>query len=129
MWMSCGSVRRMTNFMEIALSCIRRGWYVFPCWPETKDPLTKHAYNDASNDEAQIREWWTRWPDANIAIAPGASGLTVCDIDTGLTDEESLREFMAKHDIPETLTVRTGKRPQYRVQLYFTDPIASFNGW
>ena len=51
------------------------------------------------------------------------------DIDTGLTDEQSLRAFMAAHDIPETYTVRTGKRPDFRVQLYYSDPIPSFNGW
>ena len=39
----------MTDFLAIAISCILRGWYIFPCWPETKEPMTAHAYKDASS--------------------------------------------------------------------------------
>jgi len=117
------------SFLEIALSCIQRGWYVFPCWPETKDPLTKHAYKDASNDEAQVRAWWTRTPNANVAIATGASGLTVWDCDKGVTDEGSLKAFIAAHDVPVSFAVRTGRRPDFAVQVYYSDPIPSFNHW
>jgi hypothetical protein len=117
------------TMLEIALVCLSRGWHVFPCWPQTKDPLTHHAHKDASNDEARVRVWWARTPEANIAIAPGPSGLTVLDVDTGLTDEDSLRIFCEAYNIPETFAVRTGKRPQYRVQLYFSGGTTSFNGW
>jgi hypothetical protein len=117
------------NFLDVALSCAARGWYVFPCKPRSKDPMTEHAHKDASNNEAQIRAWWTRTPDANVAIAPGHSNLTVLDIDTGLDSEESLREFIAARNLPVTLAVRTGKRPMFRVQLYFSGTTDSFNGW
>lgn len=117
------------NFLDVALSCAARGWYVFPCKPRTKDPMTEHAHKDASNDEAQIRAWWTRTPDANVAIAPGRSNLTVVDIDTGLESQESLREFITARNLPVTLAVRTGKRPMFRVQLYFSGATDSFNGW
>jgi hypothetical protein len=53
----------------------------------------------------------------------------VLDIDTGLQDFTSLREFMEVHELPNTYTVRTGKRPDFRVQLYYSFPIPSFNGW
>lgn len=119
----------MTSFLNIALSCVGRGWYVFPCKPESKEPMTTHGDKDASNDEAQVRAWWTRTPNANIAIATRPSGLTVVDVDAGLRDESSLREFLAAHEFPETLTVRTGKRPDYRVQLYFAGTVPSVNGW
>lgn len=119
----------MTNFLEIALSCIQRGWHVLPCWPETKDPMTTHGYKNASNDEAQVRAWWTRTPNANVAIATGASGLTVWDCDKGVTDEEGLKAFMAAHDVPMSFAVRTGRRPDFAVQVYYSDPIPSFNHW
>src|SRR5262245_9998627 len=99
------------TMLNIALACIARRWYVFPCWPKSKDPISSHAYKDASNDEARIREWWTRTPDANVAVAPGTSLITSLDIDTGPTDEASLRAFCERFNLPETLAVRTGKRP------------------
>ena len=114
-------------FLEIARACIARGWHVFPC--KGKEPLTKHAHKDASSDEAQVRAWWARTPDANVAIAPGPSGITVLDVDSGLDGEDSLRAFCEAHGIPETFAVRTGKRPQYRVQLYFAGSSTSLNGW
>jgi hypothetical protein len=63
--------------LEVALSCIARGWYVFPCKPRTKQPATANGFKDATLDEAQVREWWTRMPDANVAISTGPSGLCV----------------------------------------------------
>jgi hypothetical protein len=116
----------MSAFLH-ALSCIARGWHVFPC--NGKIPILDGGYKTASLDDAKVREWWTQHPHANVGIATGASGLTVLDIDTGLLDEESLRAFMAAHDLPPTFAVRTGKRPEYRVQLYYSEPIESFNHW
>jgi len=38
-----------------------------------KHPRTPHGVNDATNGLDQIREWWERWPRANIGN--GASGV------------------------------------------------------
>jgi hypothetical protein len=63
------------------------GWPVFPCTPDGtpepdhKAPLTPHGFKDATTDPAQIRAWWRRWPDANVAIATGAPGPDVLDVD------------------------------------------------
>lgn len=48
-----------------------------------KHPRTQHGLKDASRDPAVIRQWWTRWPDANIGLATGAAsgGVLVIDID------------------------------------------------
>lgn len=54
------------TFLEIALACVARGWYVHPLKPGDKFPITKHGKNDATLDEGQVREWWTRWPTANV---------------------------------------------------------------
>src|SRR5690348_15519669 len=97
--------------LDVALDCLRRGWYVFPC--RGKVPVEMGGYKIASNDEAKIREWWARYPTANIGIATGPSKLTVLDTDHGIRDEAHLREFLAAHDIPETFAVRTGRRPEF----------------
>ena len=64
-----------------ALTCAERGWPVFPCKPGTKEPATRHGFRDATTDPDQIRAWWARWPDANLAIATGAPGPDVLDVD------------------------------------------------
>jgi hypothetical protein len=57
------------------------GWPVFPCQPGTKLPATPHGFYDATTDVRQITRWFTRRPDANLAIATGAPGPDVLDID------------------------------------------------
>ena len=67
--------------LDRALAYARRGWPVFPCHPGEKTPATTHGYRDATTDPAQITTWYTRRPDANLAIATGAPGPDVLDID------------------------------------------------
>jgi len=57
------------------------GWPVFPCRPGSKEPATRNGFLDATTDEAQIREWWRREPERNVAIATGAPGPDVVDVD------------------------------------------------
>ena len=64
-----------------ALSCAARGWPVFPCRPGEKTPATTHGCKDATTDATQIRAWWERTPNANVAIATGHPGPDVLDID------------------------------------------------
>ncbi|MGA9508491.1 MAG: bifunctional DNA primase/polymerase [Candidatus Sulfotelmatobacter sp.] len=106
------------TFLDIALEHAARGWHVFPC--KGKKPLTLHGFKDASIDPEQIRAWWTKWPDANVAIACGASGIAVFDIDHGLENAEGFAHLSAAMDLPETYAVRTGRRDDYGVQVYFS---------
>jgi hypothetical protein len=64
-----------------ALAYARRGWQVFPCLPGQKIPATAHGYRDATTDPDQITGWFTRHPDWNLAIATGAPGPDVLDVD------------------------------------------------
>jgi len=119
-------------FLELALDWARVGGYVFPCKPRSKQPLgtlVPHGWKDATNDEAQIRDWWGRVPDANVAIACNPSNLCVVDIDHGLTDDAALREFLLRNNIPATFTVRTGRRPEFGAQLYFVGAIPDVGEW
>lgn len=101
----------MQSMLDHALAYAELGWYVFPChWPlkkrgwscsceiwkrkninENEDfecsrpgkhPRTENGLDDATVDPEQIRKWWKRWPDANIGINCGLSGLLVVDLDT-----------------------------------------------
>src|ERR1700690_1499314 len=113
----------MSNFLDIALRCAVRGWKVLPCKPGDKAPIVAHGFHDASADVEQITAWWTRTPSANVGIACGASGLAVLDIDHGLTDEASFHAWRKAGGLPDTYTVRPGRRPDFGGQSSFAGPV------
>lgn len=114
------------TFLEIALGCIARGWCVIPC--KGKKALIESGkgtkWEAASNDEAQVRAWWTQWPEANVAIAGRKSGLAILDIDHGLTSFEDFESWRVRNGLPNTYAVRTGRRPEFGVQMYFAGVIS-----
>ena len=57
------------------------GWLVFPCRAGSKEPATEHGFRDATTDHRQIGQWWSRDPDQNVAVATGAPGPDVVDVD------------------------------------------------
>jgi len=79
------------------------------CRSVGKHPRIKSWTEHASGDEADVRGWWRRWPDANIGIATGArSGIVVLDLD-GPEGIEAAKRMAAPHGgLPRTLAVRTG---------------------
>ncbi len=64
-----------------ALAYAARGWPVFPCQVGQKTPATAHGHLDATTDPEQITAWYTRNPLWNLAIATGAPGPDVLDVD------------------------------------------------
>lgn len=64
-----------------ALTYASRGWPVFPCQPDQKIPATRHGYRDATTDQERITAWFSRGPAWNLAIATGAPGPDVLDVD------------------------------------------------
>ena len=71
----------MTASLDAALRYAAAHWPVFPCKPGSKEPATVHGFKDATVDPAVIRAWWSRLPAANVAIATGAPGPDVLDVD------------------------------------------------
>ncbi|HEV8277744.1 MAG TPA: bifunctional DNA primase/polymerase [Streptosporangiaceae bacterium] len=67
--------------LRAALAYARTGWRVFPAVPQEKVPACAHGVKDATTDPEQITRWWARNPDRNVAIATGAPGPDVLDID------------------------------------------------
>lgn len=102
------------EFLDAALAYAAHGWAVFPCRPRGKQPLTEHGVNDATRDPGQIREWWRRWPSANIGLATGEdSAVDALDVDPAHQGEESLMALLAEHGAlpvaPVSLTGGGGK--------------------
>jgi putative DNA primase/helicase len=94
-----------------ALAYARRGWPVFPCRLDNKQPLVKHWPRVASRDEVQIRDWWRRWPRALIGVPTGRSGagFVVLDIDVKRADQngfDTLAE-LGHAVLPDTPMVHT----------------------
>jgi hypothetical protein len=67
--------------LDAALAYAHTGWPVFPCRPESKEPATRNGFYDATTSEGQIRRWWHKEPERNVAIATGAPGPDVVDVD------------------------------------------------
>jgi hypothetical protein len=64
--------RKGKDFLTYALGYTQKlGFRVFPLVPGKKIPMIPNWQNEATTDEAKIREWWTRWPNANIGIVTG----------------------------------------------------------
>jgi Bifunctional DNA primase/polymerase, N-terminal len=57
------------------------GWRVFPAEPGGKRPIPEHGYLDATTGHRQIQHWWRAEPRSNVAIATGAPGPDVLDVD------------------------------------------------
>lgn len=89
-----------------ALEYAERGWKIVPCRPSGKIPLTPNGYKDASSDPAQITEWWSKWPLANIGLACDASGVVVVDADT-YKPECEWANMARSLDVPDTLIQRS----------------------
>jgi len=108
----------MGQFLEAALYYASIGWKVFPLMPGQKIPFPgTHGCKDATTDEAAIRGWWRKFPDANIGFACGSdTGIFVVDIDVkgDIDGFRSLREF---GQLPETIQQDT---PSGGAHLFFS---------
>jgi Bifunctional DNA primase/polymerase, N-terminal len=71
----------MTPREEAAHRYSEFGWPVFPVAPGAKTPTTSNGFLDATTSHRQIESWWRARPAANVAIATGAPGPDVVDVD------------------------------------------------
>lgn len=106
--------------VDEALALARRGWRIIPltppgfkadwCKDPGKRPMIRNWPAEATTDEAKIRGWWDRYPDANFGIKTGEeSGIVVLDVDPRHGGDESLKGLEAKHGkLPDTPQVLTG---------------------
>ncbi|RNL83578.1 bifunctional DNA primase/polymerase [Halostreptopolyspora alba] len=91
--------------VHYARAAARRGWCVFPLTPRTKQPRIRGWENAATTEVAQIEAWWSRWPQANIGIATGPSGLVVIDCDVPKPGESPPGQWACEEGITDGLDV------------------------
>lgn len=75
-----------------------------------KHPRVPNGVHDATTNPDLLRDWWSRWPEANIGLATGsASGLTVIDID-GPRGYDTLAALTGRaFSAPSASIIRTGR--------------------
>lgn len=95
-----------TQLLRAALWYARHGWHVLPLRPRTKDPFKGIGVYQATTDTNQIEAWWSEWPNANIGIHPGASGLLAFDADA-YKDSYDGQDFLTLAE-QNTITNLTG---------------------
>lgn len=101
--------------LDHALGYAARGWHVFPCVAGEKRPATAEGFYNATADEKALRRLFSG--AANLAIACGASGLVVLDLDVknGRDGIAALAALEARHGaLPATLTARTPTGGEHR---------------
>ena len=116
------------ELLSAALTYIGWDWAVLPahsiadgvctcskgaeCDSPAKHPRTPNGFLDATLDPEVVKRWWTKWPDANVAVVTGAvSKLIAIDVDMHgeIDGEETYRgliEDLGQH--LETVEVLTG---------------------
>jgi hypothetical protein len=103
----------MSVLLDAALEyAVDLGWPVVPLAERAKVPKIGRAtggrgLHDATTDEKQIRQWWGRWPEANIGLRTGIA-FDVVDVDGREGQESILEQFRANgsrlHDGPWSAT-------------------------
>jgi putative DNA primase/helicase len=118
-----------TAMLDCALSLIQvRKWQIFPLHTPNpanglctcgnpkcgnnagKHPRTANGFLNSSSSPDQIRQWWTRWSNANIGVCTGKiNHICVLDVDPRHDGDKSLKNLELKYGkLPSTFTVRTG---------------------
>jgi Bifunctional DNA primase/polymerase, N-terminal/CHC2 zinc finger len=120
------TIEDVAGVSDAALAYCRRGWSVVPmhspagggcscgrrgCVAVAKHPrVSWEARMAVAATEQEVKEWWRRWPDANVGIVTGCiSGIVVLDVDPrsgGGLALDALEERWGA--LPATLEVRTG---------------------
>jgi len=92
---------------EAAHRYAETGWPVFPCVPRSKVPMTKNGFLNASTSHARIEQWWKPASAANVAIATGAPGPDVLDVDVHAdgTGYEAFNELKRAGLVPDPKAV------------------------
>ena len=92
-----------------------------PCISPGNHSITKGGLYSATQDEAIIKGWWSKWPLANIGICTGLkSDLMVLEVNPRDGGSESLVNLQSRYwDMPNTLVCATGDGGWH---IYFQHP-------
>lgn len=110
------------SMLDAALTYLARGWAVIPVRPRGKRPIVPwEELQRRRPTEKEVRGWFERWPDANLAIVTGrVSGLIVLDVDPRHDGDETLDELEQSYGpLPHTAEAITGSGGRH---VYFAYP-------
>lgn len=108
-----------------ALAYARLGWFLVPVQRGSKHPgslLGKKWQEQSSNSAAQVRRWWREYPDAEIALHCGRSGLVVIDVDHPDAVPPVLKKVLDAGDTPLALTRKDSASDGERGHYFFEQP-------
>ena len=96
--------------LDAALHYAERDWAVFPVAPRAKEPVIPkwqggNGCSDATTDAVRIRAWWSRYPDANIGLNLGLSGVLAIDVDPRHGGGETWAKLRQEHAIDDSTVV------------------------
>jgi hypothetical protein len=130
-------VGRKRSMLEAALSFAAEGWAIVPlyeadafggctcslggsCNNSGKHPRTRHGVRDATCNPEKIRQWWDKWPSANIGGATGRpSDRIVLDLDPRNGSVTTFAALETQHGpFPLTRTHATGGGGEHRIFRY-----------
>src|ERR1044071_5693209 len=81
----------MMTCLEAAREYLCQGLHPIPCAPRSKRPLVEwKAYQEVAPLPDEVETWWSRWPDANVALVLGRGTFAV-DLDGGREAESLLK--------------------------------------
>jgi putative DNA primase/helicase len=108
------------NKKQAALALAKKGLHIGPlCWPNAqgrcacskqhtghdvgKAPLLKRGVNDFSNSIKKVWGWWEQYPEANIGVDLGKSGLIAI-----APDSPDWHDIFKERGLPDTTVVQSG---------------------
>lgn len=104
--------------LDAALNYLKMGLSIIPV-RKTKLPYLESwkVYQERYPTVDEVNEWWSKWPDANIALITGAlSGIVALDLD--IKHGRSSKDFI----IPPTASARSGSGGEH---FFFKYPTVS----
>ena len=105
-----------------ALKYAQAGLFIFPLRPRSKQPFAGLGLYGADTDQGLVSDWWERWPQANIGLNCGASGLLVIDFDVPKPDYEGAGLLAELTKCYPTTTANTASGG---VHLFYRQPEAA----
>lgn len=120
----------MRELRDAACEYASRGWHVVPLRARNKQPITKHGLQDATDDLADVLQWWQPKPLAlqqhNIGIVCHPSALVVIDVDPRHGGDDTFAEAERQlGQLPRTVEAETGGGGWH---YYFRHPGGSLRG-
>ncbi len=99
------SANNTNTMLQAALSYAEKGFKVFPVKPRGKNPITTHGLKDCTQTQLGVKEYWAKYPDANIGIVTNGDKLRSLKelIDMMDTGEFALPSEIAAKSAPEEI--------------------------